>query len=226
MWDSQTRTLLVLTFVTGIVDAVSFLALGHVFAAMQTGNVIFLGLGIGGAAGAAIAAPLVGLVAYLVGSAAIAAGLRPGTASEPAALTLAMLVEVGLLGAAALGAALSDPVAGEAPAYALIALLSGTMGMRNTIVRRLGDPNLTTTVLTLTVSGLLSHSPFGIASEDELGTRAAAVVAIVAGAVLGTLLLRQSAAMAIAAAALVVLLAALAHGRAVAGGLESRRAGA
>lgn len=45
MWDSLTRTLLVLTFVTGILDAVSFLALGQVFAAMQTGNVIFLGLG-------------------------------------------------------------------------------------------------------------------------------------------------------------------------------------
>lgn len=45
MRDPLTRTLLVRTFVTGIVDASSFLALGQVFAAMQTGNVIFLGLG-------------------------------------------------------------------------------------------------------------------------------------------------------------------------------------
>ncbi len=52
MLSPLTRTLLVLTFVTGILDAVSFIALGQVFAAMQTGNVIFLGLGIGGAPGA------------------------------------------------------------------------------------------------------------------------------------------------------------------------------
>ena len=36
-------SLLLLTFATGIVDAVSVLALGHVFVANMTGNVIFLG---------------------------------------------------------------------------------------------------------------------------------------------------------------------------------------
>ena len=35
--------LLLLTFATGIVDAVSVLVLGHVFVANMTGNVIFLG---------------------------------------------------------------------------------------------------------------------------------------------------------------------------------------
>ena len=35
--------LLLLTFATGIVDAVSVLALGHVFVANMTGNVVFLG---------------------------------------------------------------------------------------------------------------------------------------------------------------------------------------
>ena len=35
--------LLVLTAVTGLVDAVSYLRLGHVFVANMTGNVVFLG---------------------------------------------------------------------------------------------------------------------------------------------------------------------------------------
>jgi uncharacterized membrane protein YoaK (UPF0700 family) len=53
-----TRALLALTFVTGIVDAVSFLGLGQVIAAMQTGNVVFLELGIAGSDGAPVAALL------------------------------------------------------------------------------------------------------------------------------------------------------------------------
>lgn len=56
-----------LTVVTGLVDAVSYLALGHVFVANMTGNVVFLGFAEGGAPGlsalAALAAFLVGAVA-------------------------------------------------------------------------------------------------------------------------------------------------------------------
>lgn len=55
--ERPTRALLVLTVATGVIDATSFLALGGVFAAMQTGNVIFLGLGIAGAASAPLFAP-------------------------------------------------------------------------------------------------------------------------------------------------------------------------
>jgi uncharacterized membrane protein YoaK (UPF0700 family) len=40
------RTLLLLTFTAGLIDAVSYLALGHVFTANMTGNVVFLGFGI------------------------------------------------------------------------------------------------------------------------------------------------------------------------------------
>ena len=37
-----------LTAVTGLVDAVSYLALGHVFTANMTGNVVFLGFALAG----------------------------------------------------------------------------------------------------------------------------------------------------------------------------------
>jgi uncharacterized membrane protein YoaK (UPF0700 family) len=46
------RSLLGLTVVTGVVDAVSFLGLGHIFTANMTGNVVFLGFALGGGAGA------------------------------------------------------------------------------------------------------------------------------------------------------------------------------
>jgi uncharacterized membrane protein YoaK (UPF0700 family) len=208
MRDPLTRTLLVLTFVTGILDAVSFLALGQVFATMQTGNVIFLGLGIADVSGAPLLAPLVALGAFLAGGSAAALLTRPAAANG---LRVAMTVEIGLLGIAAVLAALADVDPGELTAYLLIAMLSVAMGLRNTIARRIGDPNLATTVLNLTLSAFVSHTPTGIASEGELALRGAAIAAILAGAVAGALLLKVSLALAIAAAAAVVVAAVVSN---------------
>lgn len=210
MRDPLTRTLLILTFVTGIVDAVSFLALGGAFSAMQTGNVIFLGLGIGGASGAPVVAPLVALGGFLAGGAAAALLVPATTTSHGNRLRVAMTVEVGLLGVAAVLAALTDVHPGRFIAYLLIAILSVAMGLRNTIARGIGDPNLATTVLNLTLSAF-SSTPTGIASEGELTLRAAAIGAILAGAVAGALLLKASLALAIAAAAAVVVAAAVTY---------------
>src|SRR5436853_4076193 len=55
------RALLVLTFTTGLVDAVSYLGLGRVFTANMTGNIVLLGFGIAGSAGLPVVAPLVSL---------------------------------------------------------------------------------------------------------------------------------------------------------------------
>jgi uncharacterized membrane protein YoaK (UPF0700 family) len=197
MRDPLTRTLLILTFVTGIVDVVSFLALGSVFSAMQTGNVIFLGLGIAGIHGAPVLAPLVALAAFLVGGAA-GALLAHGATPEPGRrLHLAMSVEIVLLAVAALIAALTNVHAGHTVAYLLIAILSIAMGLRNTIARGIGDPNLATTVLNLTLGAFVSSTPTGIASESELGLRAAAIAAILLGAITGALLLKTSLALAV-----------------------------
>jgi uncharacterized membrane protein YoaK (UPF0700 family) len=211
MSPGLTRILLALTFVTGIVDAVTFLGLGQVFAAMQTGNVIFLGLGISGAAGAPFVAPLVGLLAFLAGGGL--AALRVHRLTPPAPfLGFALGAEVALLAAAALVAALAEVTAGEASAYSLIALLGLAMGVRTTTVRGLGGPNLATTVLNLTVTGLTA-SPLGLASGEDLAARAAALAAILAGAVTGALLLKTSLALPIATAAAISLLAGLSRRR-------------
>jgi uncharacterized membrane protein YoaK (UPF0700 family) len=64
------RALLVLTFTTGLVDAVSFLGLGRVFTANMTGNIIFLGFGIAGSGGLPVLAPLISLASFLLGAGA------------------------------------------------------------------------------------------------------------------------------------------------------------
>src|SRR5438067_7806475 len=62
--------LLTLTVVTGLVDATSYLKLGHVFVANMTGNVVFLGFGIAGAGGLSVWASLTALGSFLLGSVA------------------------------------------------------------------------------------------------------------------------------------------------------------
>jgi uncharacterized membrane protein YoaK (UPF0700 family) len=207
MNDGLTRALLVLTFVTGIVDAVTFVGLGQVFAAMQTGNVIFLGLGIGGSAGAPLLMPLVALLAFLaggLGAAALSAGTAPGEAPN---LGPALVLEIGLLAGAAAFAALTDPAPRDGAAYVLVALLSLTMGLRNTIARRAGGPDLATTVLNLTLVAFTAVAPAGHAPDGALARRGAAFAAILAGAVTGALLLRADIAVALLAAALLAAVA-------------------
>src|ERR1700716_2557903 len=64
------RALLVLTFTTGLVDAVSYLGLGRVFTANMTGNIVLLGFGIAGSGGLPVVAPLISLAAFLIGAGA------------------------------------------------------------------------------------------------------------------------------------------------------------
>ncbi|HEX3239337.1 MAG TPA: YoaK family protein [Solirubrobacterales bacterium] len=212
MWDGLTRTLLILTFVTGILDAVSFIALGQVFVAMQTGNVIFLGIGIGGADGAPVTAPLVSLLAFLLGAGAAAFFVRPVDPGHPGAL--AGPIEIGLIGLATVLAAVAAIEPGEFSAYLLIAILAAAMGLRNTVARRAGDRNVATTVLNLTLTAFASHAP--LASADALERRGAAVVAILAGALCGALLVKASLTLALGTAAALVVLAAVTHARTVA----------
>src|SRR5260370_41908752 len=60
--------LLVLTVVTGVVDAVSILRLGRVFVANMTGNVVFTGFALVGAPGFSLSASRAALAGVLAGA--------------------------------------------------------------------------------------------------------------------------------------------------------------
>ena len=57
-----------LTVVTGLVDAFSYLSLGHVFVANMTGNVVFLGFGLAGVGEISIVASLLAVLAFVLGA--------------------------------------------------------------------------------------------------------------------------------------------------------------
>jgi uncharacterized membrane protein YoaK (UPF0700 family) len=187
-----TRALLLLTFSTGLVDAASYLGLGHVFAANMTGNVVLLGFGIAGAGGLPVVAPIVSLAAFLLG--AVAGGrlaIRPAS-SPQRRLAAATTVECGLLLAATVLSAGADVRGGAFSGDAVIALLAMGMGARNATVRALRVPDLTTTVLTMTLTALAAELPLSGGSGSGTARRLTAVGAMLAGAVLGALLQKTS----------------------------------
>ena len=181
--------LVALTVVTGVVDAVSYLALGHVFVANMTGNVVFLGFALAGAPGRVPApASLAALGAFLLGSLAggrIAVRARDHrgrhlrTAMTTAAATMLLAV--------ALAAIFGQPVPDDAR-YAVIVPLAIAMGIQNATARRLAVPDLTTTVLTLTLTGIAADSRLAGGLCAHPARRLIAVTAMFAGALLGALL--------------------------------------
>jgi uncharacterized membrane protein YoaK (UPF0700 family) len=187
--------LLGMTAVTGIVDAVSFLALGHVFTANMTGNVVFLGFAASGAAGVSIVRSGVALIAFLLGAAAGGRIAFQMTSHPPHHwASRAFGVDAGLLLAGA-GAALGlRSSAGEdsAPLFAVITLTAIAMGLRNATVRRLAIADLTTTVLTLTITGLAADSSMAGGANPRWRRRLASVLCMFAGAAAGGFMLRHS----------------------------------
>ncbi|MFB7594430.1 YoaK family protein [Streptomyces sp. NPDC056160] len=176
--------LLGLTVVSGIIDAVSYLGLGHVFTANMTGNVVVLGFAAAGAPGFSVPHTLTSLVCFLVG--ALTGGrvaVRYGGGSRRTWARVTLTAEALLVGASAV-VAFTVPDA-TTTTYALIALTAFAMGLRNATVRKLGVADLTTTVLTMTLTGLASDSRAGGGSGHRSPRRTASVFAMLAGAVLG-----------------------------------------
>jgi uncharacterized membrane protein YoaK (UPF0700 family) len=203
--------LVVLTFVTGLVDAFSYLVLGHVFVANMTGNVVFLGFALAGAPGFSIAASCTALVMFVVG--AFVGGWlgHHFSASRVRLLSTATGLQAVLVAVAVVLAAVNEGhvVAGGAR-FGLIVVLAAAMGLQNAAVRKLGVAELTTTVLTMTMTGIAADGVLAGGSDSRAGRRLTAVTAMFLGALVGAvcvLNVRIETPLAIALAALVVVAA-------------------
>ena len=192
--DPRIPLLLLLSGTTGLVDAASVLGLGKVFTANMTGNVVFLGFAAAGTPGFKAAPFLVAIVSFMAGAliAGRAAKAHVGHTERRRLLTAAAF-ETTLLWIAALVASRLDNLA-QAPSgrlLAVIALTGAAMGYRNAMVRQLKVADLTTTVLTLTLTGLSADSSVAGGGNPNWRRRVGAIVAMFAGAALGAALLLQ-----------------------------------
>lgn len=205
------RALLALTFSTGTVDAVSYLGLGHVFTANMTGNVVLLGFGIARAGGLPIVAPIVSMAAFILGSGVGGVMARRLADRHPTHVAWALGVETALLGCATVVAAVWHPHPGTFAGDATIAFMAAAMGIRNATVRHLAVPDLTTTVLTMTITALAAESTIAGGSGKGSARRTSAVIAMLAGAVAGALMLRTGTVLPLAFAASLALVTCVAY---------------
>jgi uncharacterized membrane protein YoaK (UPF0700 family) len=178
-----------LTLVTGLVDAFSYLVLGHVFVANMTGNIVLLGFALVGAPGFSIVASLVAIGSFVLGGLAggqIGAHFKSHRGQQ---LSKAASLQVVFLGAGAILAAMSLDSMSEGYHYAMIAVLAIGMGIQNATARKLAVPDLTTTVLTLTITAVAADSALGGGTGSKAGRRLVAVATMLTGAVVGAALI-------------------------------------
>jgi uncharacterized membrane protein YoaK (UPF0700 family) len=198
--------MLVLTVLTGVVDAVSILSLGRVFVANMTGNVVFIGFALAGANGFSLSASVSALAGFLVGARVGGLAVHRLGSHRGRLLTAVAGGELVLLLAALLTTALAGPHLGTGAKDGIAALMALAMGAQNAAVRQLKVFDLTTTVLTMTLTGIAAD----IRQHDRFAVvrRLLAVAAMLAGAVLGAVLVLQvsnEAALALATALLAVV---------------------
>lgn len=187
--------LLVLTVATGVIDAVSIIALGRVFVANMTGNVAFIGFALAGAPGFSLRASVIALIGFLAGAAAGGALIGWHTARHrhrADLLRLTVAAEVVLLAGATVTLAGTGAPIGATARDVTVGLAALALGLQNATVRRLAVPDLTTTVLTMTLTGIAADLRSGnIAVATR---RLLAVAAMLLGAAVGALLVLRASA--------------------------------
>jgi uncharacterized membrane protein YoaK (UPF0700 family) len=180
--------LVALTVVTGLVDSFSYLVLGHVFVANQTGNVVFFAFALAGVRGFSATASIAAIGSFAVG--ALAAGRlgRSLAGRRELLLGVTAVIQAVIVAETVTMTALSPSPMPVGLRYALIVALSLTMGAQNATARKLAVPDLTTTVLTLTITGIAADSPLAGATGARVARRLISVAAMFVGALAGALL--------------------------------------
>jgi uncharacterized membrane protein YoaK (UPF0700 family) len=204
--------MMTLTVVTGALDAVGYLGLDRVFTGNMTGNVVILGMGVAADEGLPVVGPLFALIGYVGGAAIVGRIIRGRSRGWSNVVTVVMGVNAVVL--AAVGTAfLLAPVAGHSPAgIAAAATIAVVMGSQASTARFLAVTDMTTVVVTSTITSYASETLFKGGLVWFTNRRLWAVVAIFAGALAGGLLMKLHISVPVfAAAAATVLTCAVGH---------------
>lgn len=205
-----------LTFVTGCVDAISYLGLGQVFTANMTGNTVLLGFAIAQTKTSNAERSVVALAGFALGVAAATRlmGRHVEHTLWPAQVTHALAVELLLLICFAAAWQVIGPAPAAGPLDALIALSAIAMGIQSGAARRLSVLGVSTTYVTGTITTLMTDIAGFAGSPTELKRLGVVVLALFTGAVVGglTIIHWPQAASVLPAAFMAVVLVLARHG--------------
>jgi uncharacterized membrane protein YoaK (UPF0700 family) len=183
--------MLALTFSTGVIDAVGYLGLDRVFTGNMTGNVVILGMAIVGADDLPVLGPVLALAGFLAGAALGGRVLKSaGPGWTRATTVLFGIVAAVILAVAAVVLVLDDDL--ERPvALAITTMLGAAMGVQAATARFIAVKDVTTVVVTSTITGLAADSVLGAGTgKGHSLRRVSAVLLILAGAATGAALLK------------------------------------
>ncbi|MFL6061079.1 MAG: YoaK family protein [Marmoricola sp.] len=200
--------MLALTFSTGLIDAVGYLGLDRVFTGNMTGNVVVLGMALAHADGLPVAGPVVALSGFLAGAAIAGSALR-GEAAGWSQRTSAIFACVAVALGTTSGYLLAVDHPPHAAALTVTGLLGTAMGAQAGTARHLAVKEVTTVVVTSTITALAAESWFGNRAGAQVPRRGSAVALILLGACTGALLLRWQLGAAVALAASITALVAV-----------------
>lgn len=203
--------MLVLTFTTGINDAVGYLGLDKVFTGNMTGNVVVLGMALVGGTGLPVLGPALALVGFMAGAALGGRTLKRDKAAWSGRTTLLF----GLVAVIMVGLAVLLLVAGDAPAHGVMVttttIAAIAMGAQAATARHIAVKDVATVVVTSTLTGLAADSVLGSGKAPWRGggtvRRFVAVALILLGALLGALLLKAHLGLGLLAAGVLIGLA-------------------
>ncbi|MDV3127565.1 DUF1275 domain-containing protein [Mycobacterium sp. 21AC1] len=201
-------TTIALTFVTGVVDAVGYLGLDRVFTGNMTGNIVILGMGIAGADELPVLGPAVALVGFTAG--ALAAGIAVRRRAAPGwdtRITVLLTVGAAILLALTVALAVGDSSPGATGQVVIATAIAVVMGQQAMVARALAVKDMTTVVVTSTLTSLAGETWVrGARGTAVFNRRLAAIVVIFLGALSGALLLRLHIAVPLALAAVITCL--------------------
>jgi uncharacterized membrane protein YoaK (UPF0700 family) len=182
--------MMALTLVTGVVDAVGYLALDRVFTGNMTGNVVILAMALAGAPNLPALGPLVALGAFLLGAAVAGFTLQSSPQGWNRRVTLLLTAGcIALTGTAAVSVVVED-LGRQSVGVIVAAVIAMHMGSQALIARHLGVRDMTTVVITSTMTSLAGESLVGKQRPRLFNRRLGAVLAMFAGAAVGAILLQ------------------------------------
>lgn len=181
--------MLVLTFATGMIDAVGYLGLDRVFTANMTGNIVILGMALTGTASLPVVGPIIALLTFMVGAGVSGRLLRSARAGWSGLSTTSFALTGGTVLVIGLATVAVHPVPRTPWGDFVTGALGLAMGVQAACARKIGVKDVTTVVITSTITGLAADAPFAGGSRENWGRRVLAVVLMLAGAAAGALLL-------------------------------------
>ncbi|KFI82942.1 YoaK family protein [Bifidobacterium psychraerophilum] len=186
----ETVMMIVATFATGIIDAVGYLGFDKIFTANMTGNVIVLGMGLAGNDELPVMGPLIALAAFFIGALLCGRLLRNAEGGWSRPVRRFFLVEAIILLCAGLILLRVRLEPDSSVLYIFTFIVACVLGGQASAARKVGVKDVTTVVVTSTITGLASDSRMAGGAGQRSARKIAAVASIIAGATVGGLLHR------------------------------------